>query len=200
SQQLKGIRTNTSESDKTGMLGIYNDPVFGKTTINLLSQLHLRRVNPGFGDNARVDSVKLHLPYYVTSKIDTDTTYTIDSLYANNPMKIEVYESNYFLREMDPTSNFEESQAYYSDQGSVFESHLGEKLGELENYVPKAIPIIHVTGSDETEDKEVEKWEPGIYMDLSKDFFEEKIIDKQGEPELVSNESFVDYFRGVYFK
>src|SRR5699024_5932061 len=56
------------------------------------------------------------------------------------------------------------------------------------------------TGSDETEDKEVEKWEPGIYMDLSKDFFEEKIIDKQGEPELVSNESFVDYFRGVYFK
>lgn len=200
SKQLRGIRTNVSESNKTGMFGIYNDVVFGKTTINLLSQLHLDRVNPDFGDNARVDSVKLHLPYYVKTTISTDTIYTIDSLYANSPMRLEVYESKYFLREMDPNSNFEESQAYYSDQSSVFENHLGEKIGEIDNYLARPAPIIHATGLEEDEEKKIEKWTPGVYLDLSTEFFEEKIIKKQGDPVLVSNESFVDHFRGVYFK
>lgn len=200
SKQLKGIRTNISEANKTGMLGIYNDPVFGKTTVNFLSQLHLSRVNPAFGDQARIDSVKLHLPYYVTSKIESDTTYVIDSLYSRREMKIEVYESNYFLREMDPNTNFEESQAYYSDQAAVFESQLGEKIGEFDNYLPRPVAIVHATGLEEDEEKEIEKWQPGVYFDLSKEYFEAKILDKQGEPELVSNESFVEYFRGLYFK
>src|SRR5699024_3299337 len=161
SKQLKGIRTNISEANKTGMLGIYNDPVFGKTTVNFLSQLHLSRVNPAFGDQARIDSVKLHLPYYVTSKIESDTTYVIDSLYSRREMKIEVYESNYFLREMDPNTNFEESQAYYSDQAAVFESQLGEKIGEFDNYLPRPVAIVHATGLEEDEEKEIEKWQPG---------------------------------------
>lgn len=199
SQQLKGIRTNTQESTRSGILGVYNDPVFGKTTMNLLTQLRLSRTNPTFGgEGVRVDSVKLHLPYYSKSKIDTDTTYTIDSLYSRKPMKIEVYESNYFLREMDPSTNFESSQAYYSDQADTFEQYLGTKLGELEDFEPSAKLIKHVTG--EGDDKEIEAWEPGVYMDLSTDFFEEKILNKEGASELVSNEGFADYFRGVYFK
>lgn len=199
SQQLRGIRTNTPASDRSGILGIYQDPVFGKTTMNLLAQLRLGRVNPGFGgEGARVDSVKLHLPFYSKSKVDADTTYTIDSIYSRLPMKIEVFESKYFLREMDPSSNFENSQPYYSDQSSLFEDHLGEKLAELTSFVPKAIPIRYVTG--EGIDMKVEEWEPGVYMDLPTDFFEEKILNKEGDSELVSNESFRDYFRGIYFK
>ena len=198
SKQLKGIRTNTQQSDKSGMMGVYKDPVFGKTTMNFLTQLRLSRTNPSFGDGARIDSVKLHLPYYSRTKIEADTTYILDSIYAHKPMKIEVFESNYFLREMDPNSNFEGSQVYFSDQTSVFENHLGTKIGEIENFYPNSLPVVHVSG--EGDDKKKEGWEPGVYMNLSTSFFEEKILNKEGAPELVSNESFADYFRGIYFK
>lgn len=198
SQQLKGIRTNTPQSDISGVLGVYEDPIFGKTTTNFLTQLRLSRVNPKFGEGARVDSVKLHLPYYSRSKIEVDTTYILDSIYSRNPMKIEVFESNYYLREVDPTTNFEDAQAYYSDQTDLFEGHLGGVIGGIEAFVPKPIAITHIQG--EGEGRKVEKWEPGVYMDLPTAFFEEKILSKEGEPELVSDDSFADYFRGIYFK
>lgn len=204
SQQLRGIRTNSSELDRSGIVGVHVDPVFGKTTINLLTQLRLGRVNPSIGEGARVDSVKLYLPYYSRSEIAKDTTYILDSVYAKKPMNIEVYESNYFLREMDPNTDFESSQAYFSDQVTVFENYLGDKIGELTSFVPKPAPIILTTGEEGEEGEEgtkkSEKLNPGLYMDLDVDFFEEKILAKAGEAELVSNESFVDYFRGIYIK
>src|SRR5699024_7502933 len=114
-------------------------------------------------------------------------------------MKLEVFESNYFLRDLDPGSNFETSQAYYSDQSSLFESYLGEKLGGLDEFTPNAETIVLTKG--EGEDKEVvEERTPGIYMDLSTEYFEDKILNMEGQAELISNESFVEYFRGVYFK
>ena len=198
SQQLRGIRTNIPQIDRSGIMGVHQDLIYGKTTMNFLTQLRLTRLKPEFGNGARVDSVKLYLPYYSRSKIDVDTTYILDSIYANKSMKIEVFESNYFLREMDPNTNFESSQSYYSDQKVVFEEHLGDKIGEIEEFFPRTLPIIHTIGEDD--EKEVDKWEPGLYMDLSTEFFEEKILSKEGEPEMVSNDSFSDYFRGIYFK
>lgn len=199
SQQLSGIQTNVAHLEKSGILGISQDPVFGKTTVNLLAQLQLSRTNPKFADGTKVDSVKLYMPYYSRTKIETDTTYILDSIYAMRPMKVEVFESNYFLRKMDPSTNFEDSQPYYSDQASLFESYLGAKLGEVEDFTPRALPIILTKG--EGEDKEVvEELEPGFYLDLSTEFFEDKIINMEGGPELISNESFVEYFRGVYLK
>lgn len=198
SQQLRGIRTNSPELDNSGILGVHADPIFGKTSINLLSQLRLGKMNPSFGDGARVDSVKLYLPYHSRSEIDKDTTYIIDSLYAQKPMNIEVYESNYFLREMNPNIDFESAQAYFSDQATVFESYQGDRIGELQDFEPNPNPIVLTTG--EGEDKKVEKLNPGLYMDLDADFFEQKILTKEGGVELVSNESFVDYFRGIYIK
>lgn len=200
SQQLNGIRSNVPNLDQSGVLGVYNNPVFGKTTMNLLAQLRLGRVNPSFGDGAKVDSVKLYMPYYSRSKIvETDTTFVLDSVYSKRPMKLEVFESKYFLRDLDPGSNFESSQAYYSDQSSLFENYLGTKLGEIDQFTPKTETIVLTKG--EGDDKEVlEERVPGIYMDLSKEFFEDKIIKMEGQPELITNESFVEYFRGIYFK
>src|SRR5699024_576597 len=107
--------------------------------------------------------------------------------------------SKYFLRDLDPGSNFEGSQAYYSDQSSLFENYLGTKLGEIDQFTPKTETIVLTKG--EGDDKEVlEERVPGIYMDLSKEFFEDKIIKMEGQSELISNESFVEYFRGIYFK
>lgn len=207
SEQLKSIQTNTQESQRSGVLGVHKNPVFGKTTMNLLAQLRLSRINPSFTEeDIRVDSVKLHLPYYSRTVVDVDTTYVIDSVLTSGAMKIEVFESRYFLRERDPSTNFEDAQAYYSDQIASFEGNLGTKIGEVNNFYPSAQPIVHVLDEDvevaegEEPKKKKEIWEPGVYMDLSTEFFQSKIIDKGGSGSLVSNESFAEYFRGVYFK
>lgn len=197
SQQLKGVQTNIPQLG-SGMLGIYQDPTFGKTTVNLLSQVRLSRTNPQFGAGARADSVKLYMPYYSRSIIETDTTFILDSIYADKPMKIELFESKYFLRQVDPESNFEDFQPYYSDQSSLFESYLGTKLGEVEEFQISLLPILHATG--EGDEKKVDRLEPGFYMDLPTEFFEDKVLNMEGKPELVSNESFIDHFRGIYFK
>jgi len=56
-------------------LGVYNDPVYGKSTVNLLSQLTMEKNNPTFGDSARVDSVFVYLPYFSEgTTVDSVTT------------------------------------------------------------------------------------------------------------------------------
>src|SRR5690554_7970293 len=66
SQQMNPVQTNRLPSYQ---LGIYNNPVYGKSTVNLLSQLTMRANNPKFGDSAMVDSVFIYLPYYSTETV-----------------------------------------------------------------------------------------------------------------------------------
>ena len=81
-------------------LGVYNDPVYGKSTISLLSQLTLEKSNPTFGDSAVLDSVFVYLPYFSTATtVDSTTTYELDSIYGASPINVSVLTSNYFLRE-----------------------------------------------------------------------------------------------------
>ena len=41
---------------------------------------------------------------------------------------------------------------------------------------------------------------PRIRLKLPNQFFEDKILSKAGEEELISNQNFVNYFRGIYIK
>src|SRR5690625_6934349 len=55
SQQLKGIRTNMPESDRTGALGVYTSLTFGKTTLDFLMQFKLGRAVLKFAGGADRD-------------------------------------------------------------------------------------------------------------------------------------------------
>jgi hypothetical protein len=107
-------------------LGIYNDPAFGKTTAHFATQLNLGTLAPTIGANAVVDSVYLSVPYYSTLKTtntDGSHVYELDSIYGGQaPIKLSIYESNYFMRDRDPATNFEENQAYYTDQTTIFDN------------------------------------------------------------------------------
>src|SRR5690606_39855431 len=50
SRKLGPLQSNRLPSYQ---FGVYNDPVFGKSTVNLLSQLTLESSDPKFGDSAR---------------------------------------------------------------------------------------------------------------------------------------------------
>ncbi len=200
SRKLDPVQTNVIPVHQ---LGIYNDPVFGKSTVNYLSQILLLETDPTFGDTIGqpvvLDSVVLYIPFFGESTIvEEETTYTLDSIFGDSPVTISMYESNFFLQDLDPDSNFEDPKFYYSNQGPQFENFLGELLITVEDFVPSNEGFVFVTGE---EDDEVETLlSPGIRVKLPIEYFQEKILEKEGEPELNSNNNFKEYFRGIYFK
>lgn len=177
-------------------LGVYNDPVYGKSTVNLLSQLTLENNNPKFGDSAIVDSVFVYIPFFSTgTTVDSTTTYKLDSIYGSSPINVNVFASNYFLREYDPNTGFQEFQNYYTNQGPNFEEYLGAELGNVENFKPSEDGFVYFEGTD----KEI-KLGPGLRVKLDSTFFQENIIAMEGKEELRNNNNFKNYLRGLYFK
>jgi len=205
SKNISSVQTNIVPVHQ---LGVYKDPVFGKSTVSFLSQLLLSETDPTFGDSEGrrqridLDSVILYIPFFGEEIVgEEETTYTIDSIFGNSPVTISIYESNFFLRDLDPDSNFEDPQLYYSDQGPQFEEFLGELLGTIEDFVPSDEGYILVEENEDEEGDDIETLiKPGLRVELSTEFFQEKIIDKEGQLELNNNNLFKEYFRGLYFK
>lgn len=181
------------------LLGTYTDPFYGATDASILTQLSLPVGDPDFGLEPVVDSVVMVLPYFstITEQNNQSATYELDSIYGNGDLKIAVYESNYFLRDLDPETNFEENQLYYSNQMPEFENNLGQMLAET-TITPNndEVTVYQYTGLE----KDTLKLSPRIRLHLPVDFFQQKIIDKQDSQELLTNANFKNYFRGLYLK
>src|SRR5690606_25569472 len=180
-------------------LGVYNDDVFGLTEASILAQVTMEQSNPSFGINPEIERVILTIPYFSTSSgTGENIEYTLDSVYVNSPIKLSVYESNYFLRDLDPTSGFEEPQKYYSNQGPLFQSYLGELLFQTNDTVPFLPSNVPVTINEGTDDEE--KLSPRFRVQLGEEavnFFKTKILDQDGNDVLLNNNYFKNYFRGI---
>ena len=80
-------------------LGIYNDPVYGTSSANFLSQLGSSTLNPTFGENVVLDSVVLTIPYFSTidgTDEDGNVAYKLDSVFGSSLMKLTGFRNNYF--------------------------------------------------------------------------------------------------------
>ncbi len=182
-------------TDKHYKLGVYNDPVFGKSTSSLLSQVRLQRENPNFGIEPELQKVTLYIPFYSTPTVSTDTTtYVLDSVYGNSPINISLFESNYFLREFDP-GNTETKQKYYSNQNTEFDNFLGPQIANISAFVPSDESYIINNGSATDTLRR-----PGLFKELPLEYFQQKILDREGDPVLFTNTNFKDYFRGINFQ
>ena len=190
-------------------LGIYNDPAFGKTTANFATQLNLAALAPTIGVNAVVDSVYLSVPYFSTLKTtntDGSHVYELDSIYGGQaPIKLSVFESNYFMRDLDPASNFTETQSFYTDQTAIFENaKLGSRLNNASSpaqndaffFDSKEI-VQKVTAADGK--VSLARSVPAMRLKLDNSYFTTKIL-RAPAAKLASNDVFKDYFRGLYFK
>jgi hypothetical protein len=135
-QGLKAYSVKTEEVQTNNLpinpLGFYDNPYFGDTKANFVTQVALGTLQPKFGTGIQVDNVTLYVPYFSTVKsINTDGSqvYALDSIYGVNKeskMKLSVYENGYFLNSFDPNNNFQSSQRYYSDMNNVIDA---QKLG-----------------------------------------------------------------------
>lgn len=190
-------------------LGIYNDPAFGKTTAHFATQLNLATLAPTIGTNAVVDSVYLSVPYFSTLKTtntDGSHVYELDSIYGGQaPIKLSVFESNYFMRDLDPASNFTETQSFYTDQTAIFENaKLGSRLNNASSpsqndaffFDSKEI-VQKVTAADGK--VSLARSVPAMRLKLDNSYFATKILNAPAS-KLATNDVFKDYFRGLYFK
>jgi Domain of unknown function (DUF4270) len=173
-------------------LGVYNDPVYGQSRVNFLSQLTLETSDPNFGECVQLDSVVLYLPFFSEATTANEmTTYVLDSVFGSGEINISIYESNFFLRDFDPNSGFEDVQKYYSNQGQTFDMFKGDLITTIENFKPSDKGIVL---------NDSVTLPPGLRANLPLDIFQEKIIDMEGSNELINNNNFREFFRGLYFK
>ncbi|WP_456439040.1 DUF4270 domain-containing protein [Psychroserpens sp.] len=192
------------------LLGVYNDPIYGLTTGNIVTQLRSSILDPDFGANVFLDSVVLSIPYFSTPIENTDegeTIYELDSVYGSldSPMKLSIYESNYFLRDFDPTSSINDSQIYYSNQTTgtspIVDTQLeGTLLYSKDDFKPRARQIQLKDADGVLTGRSFPALRVSFTESTELDYWNEKIILKSGQPELSNINNFNDYFRGIYFK
>ncbi len=208
--------TNIVQSNNlpVNSLGIYNNPVFGKTKANFVTQLSIdvANSNPTF-DPAffiAIDSVVLSVPYFSRKVSVTNSvgTYELDSIQGTSPINLKVFESGYFLTDLDPSTDFQESQLFYSDENNRFDAAkvgnlLNNSTNEKENvaFVPSVKEYVqykrdNVLNFTEEVDKRLS---PRMSLHLNKDFFLSKIINAP-DGKLFNNDAFRKYFRGLYFQ
>ena len=132
------------------------------------------------------------------------TVYDVDSLLGNfdDAFKLKIQEMDYYLSEYDPTNNFETRQRYYNDN-NILENFAGQVLFDGEVQIDKNELIIYREDDPETTDidesEEIkERLSPRIRVPLNSEFFQSKIIEKEGSIDLANLDNFNLYFKGIY--
>ena len=244
---LKAYSVKTEEVQTNNLpinpLGFYDNPYFGETKANFVTQIALNSPQPDFGTAVQVDDVTLYVPYFSTVESTNDDgskVYSLDSIYGATPeskMKLSVFENGYYLSSFEG-SNQDVSAKYYSDIDNAIDSQKrgadasgnsvsnGTRLNNSSNvaendefffnkseiivYKTKlntttgVLEYVDATGAvllDQTDVtlRDKDRLAPGIYLHLNKDFFKKKIIEATSD-NLLNNNDFRQYFKGLYFK
>ncbi|MDB4292002.1 DUF4270 family protein [Maribacter sp.] len=278
-KKIEAVQTNRLP---VYQLGVYDDPLYGRTEAQITSQLRLASTNPTFGsfsksvednldasvplqdldgkgEDEQVLEVTLFIPYLTkviaqrdgdndgvddafdddpldpnndsdgdgvsnareksigTDPLDSasfelsETTiantfpkkFDLDSIYGNRalPYTLKVERSTYFLRDLDPNTNFQESQEYFSTQ-QFSPSFVSDVLFEGEVTISEFETITLQEEDPDTEEIEKGQLEsrfaPGIMVKLEPSFFQENLLDLEGGSELVSQSNFTEYLRGIH--
>lgn len=206
-QNLGSIQSNNLPINA---LGYYNNPYFGKTKASFVTQVQLATVNPTIGANPTITNVQFSVPYFSTlTDTDPETgnrTYELDSIHGNSKIKLSVYESKYYLRDHDASTNFQENQAYYSGDGSDFDTNKNPvRLNDDESvdqndaffFDPAEIRTYKTENGEQVVDT---RTKPEMRLNLKKEFFQDKIFGASAAGKLINNGTFKEYFRGLYFK
>jgi len=115
-QNLSTTMVNTGEVSTRNLpinnLGVYNDPVFGKTTAHFVTQIEMKSGTEftTVKSNPVIDSVYVYIPYNSTlenTDSDGNSNYKINNVYGDGNFTLNVYENGYFLRNFDPNNNLQ---------------------------------------------------------------------------------------------
>ncbi len=154
----------------------------------------------GDGDNDDVDTETLGSQFA--------RRFQLDSIYGDvtKPFTLKIERSTYFLRDLDPNSNFQDAQEYFSNRQfspDFVEDVFFEGAVDIDD---KEILFLATEDDPETTDMDEtgtvsSRLNPGIHVKLNQaavDFFQENILDKEGSSDLISQSNFNYFMRGLH--
>ncbi len=193
-------------------LGVYDNPVFGKTVAHFVTQVQLATANPTLYA-PEIDSVYLYVPYFSTlDETSSETgvsTYELDSVYpaTGGKVRLDVFRNGYFLRNSDPGTSFVDGQKYYSNDKNLVDANIVG--GRLNTFSPAQNDDFAISAAEiertaipegQTAAKVVERKAPGIFLYFDKTEFQNILFGAAAQGKLVNNNVFMEYFRGLYFR
>ena len=214
-----GVQTNNLP---VSLVGRYVDPVYGITDASAINQVSLSQYSPSFGDSAEVKQILITIPYFSTL-IDTDETgasvFELDSVFGSEPNHLKLIRTGFFLRDFDPDVDFDDPQVYYSNEDfSGFDINTGPSIPssviyEDPMFFPSSDEIEITEFNDDTgEDEVTQRLTPRLRVLFENpdpidnpnpeaqaimDYFQALIIDEAIQDNLISENAFQDYFRGI---
>ena len=196
-------------------LGIYNNPVFGKTKATFVTQLQMVvpnfKFDTAFAPTGTVvlDSVSLSIPYF-SKRIATSATgvanFSLDSINGNTAMNLKVFQSGFYLNDID-VPNLNTAPKYYTDNTSIFKigTILNDDPNPKENaaFEPNAKEYVILKRENTLEFSSPKVAEsrqaPRMTLRLNKSKFQQLIVNAPSG-KLLNNNAFKDYFRGLFFE
>ena len=221
--QVSQIKESAVQTNGLGgyLLGQYSQVPFGTKSATIVAQVTLPAVNPTFGtktqasensenksENETVTEAYLYIPFFNPNSSNSNASYsqngeyTLDSIYGNRDasFQVNVRELNYFLSDIDTDLN---AKVYYSNNTNIT-SNLGASIvsNTTSTYTisNKAITRYQFDNPQTSEDESKKVQDvlaPGLRIPLSTNFFQTKIINKEGSSELANANEFKKYFKGI---
>ena len=221
--QVSQVKESAVQTNGLGgyLLGQYSQVPFGTKSATIVAQVTLPAVNPTFGtktqasensenksENETVTEAYLYIPFFNPNSSNSNASYsqngeyTLDSIYGNRDasFQVNVRELNYFLSDIDTDLN---AKIYYSNDTNIT-SNLGASIvsNTTSTYTisNKAITRYQFNNPQTSEDESKKVQDilaPGLRIPLSTNFFQTKIINKEGSSELANANEFKKYFKGI---
>ena len=198
---------NTFDSDGDGVIDLYDvdsNDIYSDSDGDGVSDIVERSngtdpLNPdtdgdGTNDNEDTESINPN---------NGATVYDVDSLIGNinASFKIKIEELDYYLRDYDPTNNFESFQKYYSDD--LFIKNFSKETLFDDNIEIDTNEVV-IFNEDDPDTNDVdesttvkERLSPRLKIPLDNAFFQDKILDKEGSVDLLSPDNFNLFFKGL---
>lgn len=130
--------------------------------------------------------------------------FELDSIYGDitRPFRIKVERSTFFLRDLDPNTNFEEAQEYFSTQ-TFSPDFVSDVLFDGEVTISNEEILFFEEDDPDTEDVDESlvvdiRLNPGIRIPLDPQFFQDNLMNKEGDLELLSQANFSNFLRGLH--
>lgn len=198
---------NTFDSDGDGVIDLYDvdsNDIYSDSDGDGVSDIVERSngtdpLNPdtdgdGINDNEDTESINPN---------NGATVYDVDSLIGNinASFKIKIEELDYYLRDYDPTNNFESFQKYYSDDHFI-KNFSKETLFDDNIEIDTNEVVIYNEDDPDTDDVDEsitvkERLSPRLKIPLDNAFFQDKILNKEGSVDLLNPDNFNLFFKGL---
>lgn len=191
-----------------GTIGAFNEPQFGLQKAAYITQARLSSYNPDFGANAVMDSAVLVLkPVFETSTDSLKTTTDENYVYPVGSVAAKKVVTTAPVKKYgrakingtvpDFTINVEEVSDFL---GGIEDSIMSNKTFAVSTPLGQKTFKGNVTSVNITKDSDnsaIFTSTNDVRINLDATFFQNKIINKKGQPELKEVANFIRHFRGI---